>query len=75
VSVKAWLEGHEYDLQDLAVLLPTGETRVVKDGGGYYLTSTEIDDRAAGAQSYEVAPQMLERVNGIARAKHSRSVR
>jgi hypothetical protein len=35
VAVKAWLEGHEFDLEDLATLLPTGDTRVIKEGDGY----------------------------------------
>jgi hypothetical protein len=49
VIVKAWLEGHQFDLDALAELLPAGDTRVVLDGDGYYLTATEIDNRPAGA--------------------------
>lgn len=70
MTVKAWLEGHEYDLDDLIELLSSGNTRVVKDNDGYYLTSTEIDDRPTGVPFYEVAAQVLRRVNGLARAKN-----
>jgi hypothetical protein len=40
VTVKAWLEGHQFDLEDLAQLLATGDVRVVQDTDedGYYLT-------------------------------------
>jgi hypothetical protein len=68
--VKAWLAGHEFDLDDLVDLLPSGDTRVVKDSEGYYLTSKEIDSRPDGVPFYEVAPRVLQRVNGLARAKN-----
>jgi hypothetical protein len=66
--VKAWLEGHQFDLDALVALLPTGDTQVVRDDdGGYYLTAAEIDDRPADTPFYEVAPAVLRRVNGLAR--------
>ena len=68
MTVKAWLEGHPYDLEDLADLLPTGDVRVVKEGERYYLTSPQIDNPPAGRQIYEVAPEILTRVNGLGRA-------
>jgi hypothetical protein len=67
VIVKAWLDGHHIDLETLADLLPAGDTRVVRDGDGYYLTAAEIDGRPAGVPFYEVAPVVLQRVNGLAR--------
>lgn len=70
VTVKAWLRGHDFDLQDLADLLPSGNTCVVKDVDGYYLTSVEIDDRPEGVPFYEVAPRVLRRVNGLARTRN-----
>ena len=66
--VKAWLDGHPYDLEDLAELLPTGDTRVVKEGDDYYLTSLRIDNRAEDVPFYAVAPSVLQQVNGLARA-------
>ena len=69
VTVKAQLRGHDFDLQDLADLLPSGDTCVVKDVDGHYLTSAEIDDRPEGVPFYEVAPRVLRRVNGLARAR------
>lgn len=70
VTVKAWLRGHDFDLRDLVGLLPSGDVRVVKDVDGYYLTSVEIDDRPEGVPFYEVAPWVLRRVNGLARARN-----
>jgi hypothetical protein len=71
VIVKAWLDGHSIDLETLAGLLPAGDTRVVRDGDGFYLTGDEIDNRAAGVPFYEVAPVVLQRVNGLARVMRS----
>jgi hypothetical protein len=66
--VNAWLEGHPFDSDTPATLLPTGDTLVVRDdNGGYYLTAAEIDNRPAGTPFYEVAPAVLQRVNGLAR--------
>lgn len=62
MSVKAWLEGHQFDLDDLVALLSTGDTRVVKDGDAYYLLSAEIDSRPAGVPFYEVAPRFFGRL-------------
>lgn len=70
MTVKAWLRGHDFDLQDLADLFPTGDTRVVRDGDGYYLTSIEIDHAPEGVPFYEIAQVVLQRVNGLGRAKN-----
>jgi len=43
---------------------------VVKEGDQYYLTSPEIDNPPAGKQFYEVAPEVLARVNGLGRARN-----
>jgi hypothetical protein len=68
VIVKAWLDGHPYDLEELAELLPTGDTRVVKEGDDYYLASSRIDNRPEDVPFYAVAPSLLQQVNGLARA-------
>jgi hypothetical protein len=70
MTVKAWLKGHDFDLQDLASLLPSGETRVMKEGDRYYIASTEMDHRPAGVEPYQIAPRVLQRVNGLARAQN-----
>jgi hypothetical protein len=36
VTIKTRLDGHEFDLQDLADWLPAGNIRVAKDDVGYY---------------------------------------
>jgi hypothetical protein len=33
MTMKAWLVGHEFDLEDLTDLLPAGDARVVKETG------------------------------------------
>jgi hypothetical protein len=72
VTVKVWLEGHQFDLEALAELLPTGDIRVEADGnGGFYLTANEIDNSPAGVPFYEVAPVVLQRINGLARARNA----
>jgi hypothetical protein len=71
VNVRAWLSGHPFDLQTLAELFASGDTRVVKEGEDYALTSTEIDNRPDGVPCYEVAAAVLRRVNGLARVLRS----
>ncbi|MFG3618053.1 hypothetical protein [Nocardia sp. NPDC047654] len=66
--MKAWLEGEEFDLQDLAALFPTGDTRVVHEGDGYFLTSPDLDNRSPAAPIQQVATTALTRINGIGRA-------
>ena len=70
MTVRAWIKGHDFDLQDLATLLPSGDTRVVKEGDRYYLASTEIDRRPEGVEPYQIAVEVLQRVNGLARAQN-----
>ena len=65
--MKAWLEGHQFDLEALARFFPEGGTRVVRQGDIYYLTSPEIDSPPDGETCHDVAPAVLERLNGIAR--------
>jgi len=67
VTVKAWLDGHQFDLEDLVYLLPTGDVRVIKEGDRYYLSAPELDNPPQGKQFYEVAPDALNRVNAIGR--------
>ena len=68
VIVKAWLDGHPCDLEELAKFLPTGDTRVVKEGDGYYFASLRIDNRPEDVPFYAVAPSVLQQVNGLPRA-------
>lgn len=67
MSKKAWLEGHEFDLQDLAKLLPDGETRVIHEDDRYYLASSAIDNPSDGESFHEVARAVLAHVNGLGR--------
>ena len=71
VSMKAELKGHEFDLDALVHLLPSGPIRVVRENGVRYLLADEIDNRPSGVQYDEVAPKVLERVNGLARVADS----
>jgi hypothetical protein len=71
VIVKAYLDGHHTDLETLAELFPAGETRVGRDDDGFYLTAADIENRRAGVPCYDVAPVVLQRVNGLARVMRS----
>ena len=67
VSVKAELKGHEFDLEALVQLFPSGPIRVIRENGDYYMLADEIDNRPQREQYYEVAPTILSTVNGLAR--------
>ena len=69
VSMKAELNGHEFDLDALVDLFPSGPIRVVRESGVHYLLADEIDNRPQGVQYY--APKVLETVNGLARVANS----
>jgi hypothetical protein len=69
--MKAELNGHEFDLDALVGLFPSGPIRVVRENGVHYLLADEIGDRPQRVQYYEVAPKLLERVNGLARVANS----
>jgi hypothetical protein len=64
VSVKAELKGHDFDLDALVHLFPSGP---VRENGVHYLLADEIDNRPQGVQYYEGAPKILKTVNGLAR--------
>jgi hypothetical protein len=69
--MKAELNGHGFDLDALMDLFPSGPIRVVRENGAHYLLADEIDNRPQGVQYYEVAPKVLETVNGLARVVNS----
>lgn len=70
VVVKAWLAGDNFDLQDLADLLPSGEVRVIREGDRFYLAASELDSTSADISLSEVARKLLLMVNGLARARN-----
>ena len=70
--MKARLDGHEFDLQDLADWLPSGNIRVAKDDVGYYLSASVIDNPPAGKTFYEAAQYLLPIVNGIGSLKSAK---
>ena len=69
---KARLDGHEFDLQDLADWLPSGNIRVAKDDVGYYLSAAVIDNPPEGKTFYEAAQDLLPIVNGIGSLKSAK---
>ena len=71
MTVKAWLEGHQFGLEDLAQLLATGDVRVVQDTDedGYYLTAPEIDNPPETNRFDIPAERLIVRANGLGRAK------
>jgi hypothetical protein len=72
VTMKARLDGHEFDLQDLADWLPSGNIRVTKDDVGYYLSAAVIDNPPEGKTFYEAAQDLLPIVNGIGSLKSAK---
>jgi hypothetical protein len=70
MTIKAWLEGDLFDLQDLADLLPSGDVRVVREGDAFYLTAPEIDDPPEEVKFYDAAACVLDRINGLGRVKN-----
>ncbi len=67
-TVKALLNGHEFDLRAMADLFPSGDPTVTKDDEGYWLSSVSLEhheDDAAALDS--AASALLERVNGATR--------
>ncbi|PVB47830.1 hypothetical protein D2E42_24010 [Mycobacteroides abscessus] len=73
MTIKAWLEGERFDLQDLADILSAGDTRVLLDDSEdrYYLTAPEIDHPPDGVSFYESAQQINLYINGIGRIAKS----
>jgi len=69
--MKVELKGHEFDLDALVHLFPSGPIRVVRENGVHYLLAYDIDNRPQGVQYYEVAPDILKTVNGLARVTDS----
>ena len=72
VTMKARLDGHEFDLQDLADWLPSENIRVTKDDVGYYLSAAVIDNPPEGKTFYEAAQDLLPIVNGIGSLKSAK---
>jgi hypothetical protein len=69
--MKVELKGHEFDLDALVHLYPSGPIRVVRENGVHYLLADDIDNRPQGGQYYEVAPKILKTVDGLARVTDS----
>jgi hypothetical protein len=69
--MKVELKGHEFDLDALVHLFPSGPIRMVRENGVHYLLADDIDNRPQGVQYYEVAPKILKTVNGLARVTDS----
>jgi hypothetical protein len=70
VTVRAALEGHQYDLQTLAELFPEGEPRVARDNkdGRYYLESSELDPHFRdGGRMLDLAKEILDELVAVAR--------
>lgn len=70
MTVKVWLDGHQSDLEALAQVFSTGETRVVREDHRYYLTSPAIDNPPEGTKPYIVAGQLLVTLNGLCAVHH-----
>lgn len=69
-TVKAWLDGHPHDLQDLVDLFSEGDIRVIHDDqeDAYYLTAPAINDPPERGGFDQPAEELIKRLNGLARA-------
>jgi hypothetical protein len=68
VPWKAWLEGHEFDLETLRELFRAGDPLVAQDpADGYYLESSALQD-SSGHLDHSAAEPLVKRINGAARA-------
>jgi len=68
VTVKAWLEGNNIDLQRLASLFAVGPFHIRREEDGrYYLSCPQLDSRPDGVSRLQVAGEPLALANGIAR--------
>lgn len=65
---KAWLEGHESDLETLGELFREGDPLVARDPtDGYYLEASTLQD-STGQLDVNAAEPLIKRINGVARA-------
>ena len=66
---KAWLEGHEFDLQTLVELFRTGDPLVVAQdsSNGYFFESSELQQEDQQLD-YGAGEALIKRINGIGRA-------
>lgn len=65
---KAWLEGHEFDLETLRELFRAGDPLVAQDpSDGYYLESSALQD-SNGQLDHSAGEPLVKRINGVARA-------
>jgi hypothetical protein len=68
VPWKAWLEGHQFDLETLRELFRAGDPLVAQDpSDGYYLESSALQD-SNGQLDHSAAEPLVKRINGVARA-------
>jgi hypothetical protein len=68
VPWKAWLEGHEFDLEILRGLFRAGDPLVAQDSSyGYYFESSALQD-SHGQLDHSAAEPLVKRINGVARA-------
>ena len=72
MAVRAWLEGHSFDLGALAQLFSEGDPCVAADGAGFFLTSADFDGLINSSKElYDVAASTLRQINGVARVVDS----
>jgi hypothetical protein len=70
VTMKAWLTGHQFDLQDLADLLGSGsDVRVIRAADRFFLSAAELDNPPIGVAFHDVAQKLVIRINGLARVQ------
>ena len=71
MTAKAWLEGDEFDLQNLARELTDGAIRIIHDTAenAYYLTADDIDAAPNVAEANAVALRLIRRISALGRVR------
>ena len=55
--MKVELKGHEFDLDALVHLFPSGPIRVVRENGVHYLLADDIDNRRRACSTTKSRPR------------------
>jgi hypothetical protein len=73
MTIKAWLDGAQPDLEELARLWAEGDVRIARDTSedAYYLTAPEISNPPDTNRFDIPAEILITRINGLARARNA----
>lgn len=68
----AYLQGEQFDMDELAERFPSGsDPFVAQDDQGFYVSSTALDTHTAPAEAFKQVETLMTMVNALARAANS----